>query len=79
MLTFNIALLENIKFFLELTTSNDVSVRKRGGACQRERLPLEIEPKMSTLLCHPLEIDCITFKKLAPRIKRDALFQERRW
>ena len=35
--------------------------------------------KMSTLLYHPLEIDCITFKKVAPRINRDALFQERRW
>lgn len=36
-------------------------------------------PKMSTLLYHPHEIDCITFKKVAPRINRDALFQERRW
>lgn len=34
---------------------------------------------MSTLLYHPLEIDCITFKKVAPRINRDALFQETRW
>lgn len=39
----------------------------------------EIDPKMSTLLYHPLEIDCITFKKVAPRINRDALFQERPW
>lgn len=35
--------------------------------------------KMSTLLYHPLEIDCITSRNVAPRINRDALFQDRRW
>lgn len=35
-------------------------------------------PKMSTLLYHPLEIDCITFKKVALGINSYAIFQERR-
>lgn len=42
--------------------------------CHREK----IAPKMSTLLCHPLEIDCVTSKKVAPRIYRGVLFPERR-
>lgn len=64
--------------FLELWCT-----QRRGAACQSEPTPRdETAPKMSTLLCHPHEIDCITPKKpAAPHINRDGriLLQRRCW
>lgn len=61
------------------STTCDVLVRKGGARAKVSECHWKNCIRMSTLFYHPLEIDCITFKNVAPRINRDALFQERRW